>query len=220
MGQLPQHLLDGYSAFKNGEFKSEQERYEKLAEKGQKPKVLMIGCVDSRATPETIFNAGPGEILVVRNVANLVPPAPDCSEQQTDKEPHGTPAALEFGVQALKIEHIVVMGHGRCGGVKAYLTKDREPLSDGDYISKWVNLLGAADKQSLYDSLDRPELDDGGLLERASIIQSLDNLMSFTCIREAVERGALTLHGAWFDIAHGGLEYFDPDQSTFIKVEG
>lgn len=138
MTHLPERLLSGYRNFMSGRYSSESERYERLAREGQKPQTMVIACCDSRAAPETIFDAGPGELFVVRNVANLVPPyAPD-------SEFHGTSAALEFAVQALKVKHIVVMGHGRCGGISAALGGLSEPLSPGDFIGKWMSLVAPA----------------------------------------------------------------------------
>ena len=115
MSGIPRSLFEGYVAFKYGKLRSERARYRELAARGQKPEVMLIGCCDSRAAPETIFDASPGELFVVRNVANLVPP------YEPDGEYHSTSAALEFGVQALKVKHIVVMGHARCGGIAAAL---------------------------------------------------------------------------------------------------
>src|SRR5665647_93612 len=137
---FPQRLIDGYNAFAAGRLPQEQDRYRELAEGGQTPQVMVIDCCDSRVSPEVIFDARPGELFVVRNVANIVPPyAPD-------GQAHGVSAALEFGVAALKVQHIVVLGHAHCGGVKAY-AEDAEPLSPGDFIGKWMQLMApAADK--------------------------------------------------------------------------
>src|SRR5262245_64865263 len=127
---LPDRLTEGYRAFLAGRFASERYRYEQLAESGQKPEIMVIGCVDSRVSPEVIFDASPGELLVVRNVANLVPPyEPDRNSQ------HGTSAALEFGVQALRVKHIVVLGHAHCGGIRAF-ADEQEPLSTGDLLGR------------------------------------------------------------------------------------
>src|SRR5476649_1263547 len=134
---FPQRLIDGYNAFAAGRLQKEQDRFRELAEAGQTPQVMVIGCCDSRVSPEVIFDAGPGELFVVRNVANIVPPyAPD-------GQAHGVSAALEFGVAALKVKHIVVLGHAHCGGVKAY-AEDAEPLSPGDFIGKWVAPMAPA----------------------------------------------------------------------------
>ena len=134
MTSFPERLISGYRTFATQRLPTEQSRYRELSERGQSPQVMVIGCCDSRVSPEVIFDAEPGELFVVRNVANLVPPyAPDGAA-------HGVSAALEFGVQVLRVKHIVVLGHAQCGGVKA-LVQDSAPLSPGDFIGKWMSLL-------------------------------------------------------------------------------
>ncbi|MBL4786855.1 MAG: carbonic anhydrase [Cohaesibacteraceae bacterium] len=211
MTLFPDHLIEGYKSFRDGRLSDERQRYQQLAE-GQKPKVMIIGCCDSRAAPETIFNTGPGELFVVRNVANLVPP------YELGGEYHGTSAALEFAVQALKVENIVVMGHGRCGGISAFLSKNQRPLSPGNFIGKWVSLIEPAKTSDKLEALNRPELDEQGKLERTSIIQSIAYLRTFPCVDILERRGDLKLHGAWFDISNGELEIFDEDNGTFIPA--
>src|SRR5258707_707705 len=135
---FPERLANGYRAFLGGRFAGERERYEALAKAGQRPEIMVIGCVDSRVSPEVIFDAAPGELLVVRNVANLVPAYdPDRNSQ------HGTSAALEFGVQALRVKHIVVLGHAFCGGIRAF-ADEQEPLSPGDFIGRWMSQIAPA----------------------------------------------------------------------------
>ena len=132
---FPKHLIAGYRDFAAHRLPTEQSRYRELSEHGQSPETMLIGCSDSRVAPETIFDAGPGELFVVRNVANLVPPyAPD-------GEAHGVSAALEFAVQVLRVKHIVVMGHAQCGGVKALTQQDSAPLSPGDFIGRWMSII-------------------------------------------------------------------------------
>src|ERR1700758_2254628 len=131
---FPQSLLDGYRTFRNQRLPIAQSRYRELSERGQSPETMVIGCCDSRVSPEVIFDAGPGELFVVRNVANLVPPyAPDGAA-------HGVSAALEFAVQVRRVKNIVVLGHAQCGGIKA-LAQESEPLSPGDFIGKWMSIL-------------------------------------------------------------------------------
>jgi len=207
MKKFPPQLLEGYRAFSSGRLTDERQRYAKLAETGQQPSVMVIGCCDSRAAPETIFDAGPGELFVVRNVANLVPP------YEPDGDYHGTSAALEFGVQALKVQHIVVLGHGRCGGISAFRSEAAEPLSPGDFIGKWITLLEPAAKVA--DGGDYADLDPQTALEYANIRQSILNLRTFPCIRILEERGRLSLHGAWFDISNGELRVLDGDKGRF-----
>jgi len=194
---FPDQLIEGYRAFLGTRLRAEQDRYRELAETGQSPEVMVIGCCDSRVSPEVIFNARPGELFVVRNVANLVPPyAPD-------GQAHGVSAALEFGVAALKIKHIVVLGHAQCGGVKAF-AEDAEPLSPGDFIGKWMALMAPArDKVG-----PRGELSASAYLTRlelANINNSLDNLLTFPRLRKLIERGDVSIHGAYFGVATGEL---------------
>src|SRR5215467_13626312 len=135
---FPERLTQGYRAFLGGRFAAERSRYEALAKAGQRPEILLVGCVDSRVSPEVIFDAAPGELLVVRNVANIVPPY----EPHRDSQ-HGTSAALEFGVQALRVKHIVVLGHAHCGGIRAFVD-EQEPLSPGDFIGRWMAQIAPA----------------------------------------------------------------------------
>src|SRR5919197_1557475 len=135
---FPERLADGYRAFRAGRFAAERTRYESLAKTGQRPEIMVVGCVDSRVSPEVIFDAAPGELLVVRNVANIVPPY----EPHRDAQ-HGTSAALEFGVQALRVKHIVVLGHAHCGGIAAF-ANEQEPLSPGDFIGRWMSQIAPA----------------------------------------------------------------------------
>lgn len=209
---LPKELLAGYRQFMDGRYSHEQQRYLDLAKEGQQPKTLVVGCCDSRAAPETIFNCGPGELFVVRNVANLVPPyAPD-------GQFHATSAALEFAVQALQVENIVVMGHGQCGGIKAALATDMAPLSPGDFIGKWMSLLEPlADSLKVGSAMDAAERQTA--LERVSIRNSIGNLMSFPYIRKRVEDGSLNLFGAWFDIGLGELWIMNKKTGDFFRVE-
>jgi len=210
---LPDQLNNGYEAFLGGRFLDEQNRFKTLAEKGQTPGVMLIGCADSRVSPEVIFNAAPGEIFVVRNVANLVPPyAPN-------DDLHGTSAALEFGVIGLKVKHIVIMGHAQCGGVKAYAGKDKpeaQPLSPGDFIGKWITLIEPAAK-ALGPS-DEPFDSYVEKLAHQSVIQGLANLRTFPYIKSREDAGELKLHGAFFSISDGHLLALNEATGKFIPV--
>src|ERR1700730_7059226 len=130
---FPSMLTNGYRAFLGGRFTGERSRYQMLAATGQQPEPMVIGCIDSRVSPEVIFDAAPGELLVVRNVANLVPPYEPSRNRDSQ---HGTSAALEFGVRELRVRHIVVLGHALCGGIRAF-ADEQEPLSPGDFIGRW-----------------------------------------------------------------------------------
>jgi carbonic anhydrase len=209
---LPQRLLDGYATFQSGRLAAEQSRYRDLAERGQSPEIMVIGCCDSRVSPEVIFDARPGELFVVRNVANLVPPyAPDGAY-------HGVSAALEFAVGALRVKHIVVLGHAHCGGVRAF-AEDREPLSPGDFIGKWMSLIAPA-AEKLGARGDTPPSEYLMRLEQASIVNTLDNLLTFPRLRKLIERGHIELHGAYFGVATGELSVLDPQSGRFVPAIG
>ena len=212
MGHLPDRLIEGYRSFKEGRLAGARERYRTLAEQGQSPEILVISCCDSRAAPETIFDSGPGEIFVVRNVANLVQPyEPDGASQATS-------AALEFAVQGLKVGHIVVLGHSLCGGIKAALNPASEPLSPGDFIGKWMAVLSPT-AEAVRTGGGPSEAERQTELERASIRFSLANLRTFPFVSSLETEGRLKLHGAWFDIADGCLWVMSPDNGEFTKAD-
>jgi carbonic anhydrase len=207
---LPQRLIEGYEAFRSGRLVAEQDRYRELAEHGQSPEIMVVGCCDSRVSPEVIFDARPGELFVVRNVANLVPP------YSPDGAYHGVSAALEFAVGALRVKHIVVLGHALCGGVRAF-AEDREPLSPGDFIGKWMSLIAPA-AEKLGPRGDMLASDYLVRLEQASIANTLENLLTFPRLRKLIERGSVALHGAYFGVATGELSVLDPQSGTFVPA--
>jgi carbonic anhydrase len=204
---FPQRLLDGYLAFTSQRLPTEQARYRELAERGQSPEVMVIGCCDSRVSPEVIFDAGPGELFVVRNVANLVPVyAPDGGA-------HGVSAALEYAVRVLRIKHVVVLGHAQCGGIRAFIDK-MAPLTPGDFIGRWMSMfvkpgeqVSQRDHETMQDFTTR--------IEKAAVFRSLENLMTFPFVQEPVGRGELKLHGAYFGVAEGSLSVLDPVAKEF-----
>lgn len=199
-----QALLDGYRRFRATTWPRLRETYESLAS-GQSPEVLIIACSDSRVDPTRIFDTQPGELFVIRNVANIVPPF--------EKRPtglHGTSAAIEFAVEKLNVRTILVLGHGRCGGVAACLDGQE---THGVFIDGWINLLGAARAR-----LPANCPDVHGALERESIRVSLERLMGFPFVARAVQEGRLKLEGGLFDIADGRLERFDPATGAFVQV--
>ncbi|MDJ0930435.1 carbonic anhydrase [Breoghania sp.] len=208
---FPADLLSGYARYREGSFLPNQRALEDLAIYGQKPKVLVISCCDSRVTPESIFNVGPGELFVVRNVANLVPPY----EEHGDY--HGTSAALEFAVHGLKVEHIVVMGHAQCGGIAAFRSENSKPLSSGDFIGKWITLLQPAAVALACNPVE-PGLDPQMAMEFAGVRQSLKNLRTFPWVKNLEENDRLALHGAWFDIWTGKLKVMQREDGVFVDV--
>ena len=205
---FPAQLEAGYRAFLDDRFVRERRRYESAAER-QSPETMVIGCCDSRVSPDVIFDASPGEIFVARNIANLVPPYERAGQY------HGTSSAIEFAVQQLKVKHIVVLGHARCGGIQAAVSKTA-PLSPGDFIGQWMSLIAPAIERigPAGDASDA----DLRRLEFAAIELSLTNLMTFPFVRARVERGQLQLHGAYFGVANGVLLVRDPKTGSFERL--
>lgn len=212
MANLPDTLLDGYRNFMAARFSNERVRYKELAHQGQTPETMVIACCDSRSAPEIIFDTRPGEMFVLRNVANLIPP------YQPDDQFHSSSAALEYAVQSLKVKHIVVLGHGRCGGIKAALDHESGPLSPSDFIGKWMSLIAPATEVVEANTLMTAS-EKQTAMERISIRYSLANLRSFPCVQILESKGRLTLHGAWFDISTGELWVMDAETGDFIRPE-
>jgi carbonic anhydrase len=212
MKTFPQTLLEGYKTFTTQRLPTEQSRYRELSAHGQSPETMVIGCCDSRVSPEVIFDAGPGELFVVRNIANLVP------TYQPDGNAHGVSAALEFAVNVLHVKSIVVLGHAQCGGIRAFIDK-AAPLSPGDFIGKWMQMfikpgevVEQRDQESMQAFVTR--------IEKAAVFRSLENLMTFPFVRAAVERGETALHGAYFGVAEGKLFVLDQAKKEFVSANG
>ena len=208
---FPKHLLEGYKAFATQRLPTEQTRFRELSVKGQSPEVMVIGCCDSRVSPEVIFDVGPGELFVVRNIANLVP------VYQPDGTAHGVSAALEYAVTVLKVKHIVVLGHAQCGGIRAFVDKI-EPLTPGDFIGKWMQMFikpGEVVEQREHESMTQFV----ERIEKAAVFRSLENLMTFPFVRKAVESGQMQTHGAYFGVAEGSLFVLDKTTKEFKKAQ-
>jgi carbonic anhydrase len=195
-------LRDGYQRFRTHGWPEQRKVLESLAETGQRPQALVVACVDSRVDPAVIFDAAPGEMLIVRNVANLVPPyAPDVAY-------HGTSAALEFGIRVLEVPHLIVLGHGLCGGVNALL--EGAPAAARDFIAPWMSM---AESARLIPSRCATRDERQQRCEHEVIKVSLANLMTFPWIAERARTGQITLHGAWFSIGTGELLILQEDGS-------
>ncbi len=210
---FPEQLVDRFHRFKLRHFAHNADRYEELAEKGQKPEVMLVSCCDSRVDPEAIFSAMPGELFVVRNVANLVPPF------ETGGNFHGVSAALEFAVLNLMVKHIVVMGHSSCGGITAALHGHAEHETEARFVSKWMSMLDEAKSRLI---MAHPGKDDESkmqrLLEQEAVATSLTNLRTFPCVRDLETDGDLQLHGAHFDIGSGQLTVLNEETRQFETV--
>ncbi|NOG72145.1 carbonic anhydrase [Roseicella sp. DB1501] len=195
-----ERLIGGYRRFRAETWPREKARFEELAEQGQRPRTMVIACSDSRVDPQMIFSAGPGELFVVRNVANLVPP------YMPDAAFHGTSAAVEFAVRVLGVRDLVVMGHALCGGVRALL--EGVPPAAGDFVAGWISIADRARQVAL--ACDTPEARQEAC-EHEAVRISLANLMTFPWVAEAVAEGRLALHGAHFGVATGQLVLLQPD---------
>jgi carbonic anhydrase len=199
-----EHLIDGYRTFRAATWPERRALFEQLAARGQSPRTMVIACSDSRVDPTMIFNVAPGELFVVRNVANLVPP------YMPDAVFHGTSAALEFGVTVLQVTDLIVLGHGMCGGIRALLDPSLAPK---EFVGPWMSIAKRArDRVLACDPVD-PQT----ACEHEAVKVSLENLRTFPWIAERVADGRLTLHGASFDIRTGVLEVLQPD-GTFAAA--
>ena len=209
-------LLEGYRRFRTGAYQEQRRRYDALADKGQAPGVLVIACSDSRVDPTRVFDTEPGQMFVVRNVANLVPPFdPDPTHGQ-----HSTSAAIEYAVTQLKVHPIWVLGHARCGGIKASIegTFDDAAPGEGGFIKRWMSQIAPARDTIRAAAQLSPDIDACSALELAAIRLSIDNLRSFPFIAKAEESGALHLQGALFDIAEGVLRVLNHESGKFESL--
>ncbi len=212
MSLFPETMTDRYRRFKHRIFVPNADQYEELATYGQDPEIMMISCSDSRVDPETIFSAMPGELFVVRNVANLVPP------YETGGKYHGVSAAIEFAVLNLRIKHLVVLGHAGCGGVKAALDQSAAIQTEAHFISRWMSMLDDARLSVLASHQMKSAKERQDALERESIKLSIKNLRTFPFVREREDKGKLNIHGAHFDIKSGTLSVLSHSRGEFFTL--
>lgn len=209
---LPSYLVQRYHGWKATVWTENRAWYRRLADEGQRPRAMVISCCDSRVHVTSIFGADQGEFFIHRNIANLVPPhAPDGQQ-------HGTSAAVEYAVCALKVAHLIVVGHSSCGGVKGChdMCSGVAPALEekSSFVGRWMDLLRPG-----YERVkDLPADQQLRALEREAVLVSLENLMTFPFVRAAVEAGEMTLHGLWNDIGSGSLEHYDPVAKAFVAL--
>lgn len=204
------HFIAGFKRFQQHYFDPQEERFAAL-QQGQSPKVLIIGCSDSRVDPALLTGCAPGELFVMRNVANLVPPC------EHDNHHHGVSAALEYAVCHLEVERIIVLGHSGCGGIGALMhgiPNDRP----AEFIGPWVKIAERAKEKVLLELPDKDPAKQSRACEQAAILVSLENLLSFPWIRERVEASKLLLHGWYFDISIGQLYSYSPEVGSFESI--
>jgi carbonic anhydrase len=200
-------FITGFKRFQENYFGHDQELFGQLKQ-GQRPSALVIACSDSRVDPAILTDCEPGDLFVVRNVANLVPP------YETGGGLHGVSTALEFGVCVLEVQHIIVLGHSQCGGVHALLNGIPKGAK-GEFIVNWVNIAARARERVLTELPDASPQEQWSACEEASILVSLENLLTFPWIKERIQQGALMLHGWYFDIETGELMAYDPFSGRF-----
>ena len=201
-------LIRGYKSFRAGDYTEQKALYEKLGKHGQHPKIMLIACADSRVDPTDIFDAYPGEMFVVRNVANIVPPVDPTGGY------HGTTASIEYAVKEIGVESIVVLGHESCGGIQGCLNG----LGDnpkGGYVNKWLSLINEVRDDVL--ARDIPEVQHQFEMELENIRHSLKNLETFDFVKKAIEEDRLKLQGAYFSIIRGRLMLSD-EKGRFEEI--
>ena len=202
-------LIAGFKRFRESHFQNHRALFADLLQQGQAPKTLVIGCCDSRVDPTLIFGCEPGDLFIIRNVANLVPTF------ETAGNYHGTSAALEFGVRHLQVENIIVLGHCQCGGIRALLEGGVGKPGEADFISSWMKLAGNARNRVLSRMPGEPVEKLARACEQEAILVSLDNLLTFPWILERVVERKLALHGWYFDLGRGELLHHVPDTNRF-----
>jgi carbonic anhydrase len=205
-------LMAGFRRFREKYFLEEDSVYHKLASSGQTPKTLLIGCSDSRVDPAILTGASPGELFVVRNVANLVPP---CEPSAVGF--HGTSSAIEFAVVNLKVENIIILGHRQCGGIRALMTGATEKRDS--FVGQWMTIADPAREEVLSHHPDADDETKWRLAEMESIKVSLKNLQSFPFVREAIQTRQMNLIGVYFDLEQGQLWEYDDSLSGFRQLD-
>lgn len=204
----PNQLIEGFARFRANHFAADDVVYRHLVEHGQTPKFLIVGCCDSRVDPALIFDCAPGDLFVIRNVANLVPPAEDRVGH------HGTTAALEYGVRILGVEHIVVFGHAHCAGIQN-LMETGGASNPNSFIDDWMSLAESARESVIKDFAGASNEQQQRACEQRAMLVSLNNLQTFPWIAQRVAEGKLKLHGWYFEIESGQLLGYNPDTRQF-----
>ena len=205
-------LLQGFQRFRVKNFEPNRELFNRLAMQGQTPRTMLIGCSDSRVDPAILTDSAPGDLFVVRNVANLVPP------HETGGRYHGTSAAVEFAVCNLQVSNIVILGHSRCGGIRALLEGYGENDEGEGFIAPWVKIAQSARDEVLQRWPDASSEFRQRACERAGIRASLNNLVTFPFIRQRVDQGELKLYGWYYDLENGELMQYDPEKDRFYDL--
>lgn len=206
-----ENLIDGFSRFQQHYFEDSPELYRGLCE-GQRPSTLVIGCCDSRVDPAMLLGCDPGDLFTIRNMANLVPPP------TSDLGPQGVLAAIQFAVEDLRVESIIVLGHSQCGGIKALMGGRARRGRPTDFVSRWMDIAEPARERVMRQLPHASEEERHCACEQASILISLQNLRRMDSVRARLEDGSLTLHGWYFDLVVGSLRSYSPDADAFMPI--
>ena len=209
----PSDLISGFHRFREQHFTDDDALYRQLVQDGQTPKILVVACCDSRVDPALVLDCAPGDLFVIRNVANLVPPA-----ESRDNGRHGTSAALEYGVRFLGVEHVIVLGHAHCGGIRSLFNGSSTAGAQASYINSWMRLAQDAQNKVLAEMPHATPEEHERACEQQGILCSLKNLMTFDWVNNAVTAGTLKLHGWYFDIEHGQLLCYDATTRRFEEL--
>lgn len=206
-------LTAGYKVFRDGRFKEQRATYEDLVDRGQHPKIALVACSDSRVDPGIVLQADPGDLFIIRNVANLVPPC------EKGGRFHGTSTAVEYAVENLEVEHIIVLGHAHCGGIRALFDNPGEAGQGDSFVPTWMGLVRSAYLR-VEGTMPHASLEEKArICEQSAVMVSLENLMTFPNVRERVAAGRLRLHGWHIDIRSCTLQIFDPASQHFESVD-
>ena len=206
-------LKTGYRAFRDGRFREQRATYERLVDQGQRPRVAVVACSDSRVDPAIVLQADPGDLFIVRNVANLVPPF------EQEGAFHGTSAALEFATEHLEIEHLIVLGHAHCGGIRSLFAGSIENDEGNRFVSPWMSLVRSAYLRVEGTMPEATEQEKARICEQSAVLVSLENLMTFPNVSRRVGEGRLRLHGWYIDIRSCKLQIYDAVGQRFEPVD-
>tara|TARA_B110000116_G_scaffold271823_1_gene293845 strand:- start:26 stop:682 length:657 start_codon:yes stop_codon:yes gene_type:complete len=211
---LPTYLIKRYQQWKTTGYEENKSWFQKIAKEGQNPSTMFISCCDSRLHVTSLFGADNGEFFIHRNIANLVPPYNPSGDH------HGTSAAVEYAIKELNISKIIIIGHSQCGGIKNgyYLCKNQETSRKTIFIDKWLNILKPAFTKVLHENQNISDNEGINNLEKESIKVSINNLIDFPFVKEAIHKNLLIIHGVWHDIGTGRIESLDPKSLEFTKI--
>jgi len=202
-------LTTGFRAFRDGRFKEQRATFENLVDLGQNPRVAVVACSDSRVDPAVVLQVDPGDVFMVRNVANLVPPC------EYDGHCHGTSAALEYAVKHLQVSHLIVLGHAHCGGIRSLFEEQAQGEDRFQFVAPWMSLVRSAYLRVLGTMPDASEEEKARICEKSAVLVSLENLMTFPCIVQRVGDGRLRLHGWYVDIRSCSMHIYNPQRQHF-----